>query len=410
MTPALRRLALSALACLVLAPGASAWTYRAEQTTTADGVTLRFVHLANPGRIPCVLVHGIASNLAEWNVPGRSFAAYLADHGYDVWCVNLRHAGHAPFQSDGDGRHSFDDLVVLDVPAIVSAVRAATGQRPFLVGHSLGGMVTLAWLQGVRRASVPVGLGLSTHGLTIERGDRIEADPALAAQRAGQVRGIVALAAPARFTWPLNPPPARATTSGYWDMNLLLEYLAWSPDANVASLLVPVVPGRQVIDVLTDDVTSFPFVGAPIRGYLGRVTRDIGRTYLVAEIMRPGSVDASTLYDALDIAVDDAPVGILRQFMDGIRTGDMREAEVEDPLRRPYSYADGASRVRAPLLWVAGREDKLANDDAIAATFRTVGSPDKTLLETDHGHVDLVIGDAAPQDVWSPVLGWLAAR
>lgn len=117
-------------------------------------------------RAPILLVHGFGQNRYAWHLPARSFANHLARAGYDVFNLDLR--GH------GRSRHlgaraprSVDEYVSEDLPIAVEELLSHTGNRaPFLVGHSLGGLVSYA------------------------------AAPRLA----GAVRGIVAIGSPYHFT------------------------------------------------------------------------------------------------------------------------------------------------------------------------------------------------------------------
>jgi pimeloyl-ACP methyl ester carboxylesterase len=93
---------------------------------------------------PILLVHGFGQNRYAWHLPARSLSNYLARAGFDVFNLDLR--GH------GRSRHfgarpprSVDDYVSEDLPIALDEVRSHTGGRaPFLVGHSLGGLVSYA--------------------------------------------------------------------------------------------------------------------------------------------------------------------------------------------------------------------------------------------------------------------------
>ena len=95
-------------------------------------------------RAPVLLVHGFGQNRYAWHLPSRSLANHLARSGYDVFNLDLR--GHGRSRHFG-GRASrgVDDYVREDLPAAVAEVQALSGNRAvFLVGHSLGGLVSYA--------------------------------------------------------------------------------------------------------------------------------------------------------------------------------------------------------------------------------------------------------------------------
>ncbi len=93
---------------------------------------------------PVLLIHGFGQNRYAWHLPARSFANHLAAAGFDVFNLDLR--GH------GRSRHfgaktprSVDEYVSEDLPIAVEEVLSHTNNRaPFLVGHSLGGLVSYA--------------------------------------------------------------------------------------------------------------------------------------------------------------------------------------------------------------------------------------------------------------------------
>jgi pimeloyl-ACP methyl ester carboxylesterase len=89
-----------------------------------------------------LLVHGFGQNRYAFHLPSRSFSAYLSHAGYDVFNLDLR--GHGRSRHLGARRPtSVVDYVTQDMPAAIDEVRRHNGGRPiFLVGHSLGGLVS----------------------------------------------------------------------------------------------------------------------------------------------------------------------------------------------------------------------------------------------------------------------------
>ncbi len=98
-----------------------------------------------PSRATLVLIHGYGQNRYAWHLPKRSLACYLASAGYDVFNLELRghgRSGHLGAKTP----FSPDDYVLADVPSAIESVQRVVGSdRPvFLVGHSLGGLVSYA--------------------------------------------------------------------------------------------------------------------------------------------------------------------------------------------------------------------------------------------------------------------------
>lgn len=122
------------------------------------------------------------------------FAAHLAGRGLDVFVVDWRgHGGSRPPDAGagaGLGDWSFDDLVELDLPAALAAVAHAAGVAVTdvaILGHSLGGLVTLAALgTGAIAAPKKLVLAATSVWLAGPTGDpRRRALMTLAAQIAG---------------------------------------------------------------------------------------------------------------------------------------------------------------------------------------------------------------------------------
>ena len=130
------------------------------EARTADGVTLRIDRVAARGeqRGAVVLLHAMMTDGRYFGARrDGSFAAALADAGLDVYVPDFRGHGRSRPPNARDGTWSFDDLVELDLPAIVGAAAAASRCAPTelaLLGHSLGGLVTCAAL-GTGRIPAP---------------------------------------------------------------------------------------------------------------------------------------------------------------------------------------------------------------------------------------------------------------
>lgn len=93
-------------------------------------------------RGPVLLVHGFGQNRYTWHNARRSFSAYLATHGWDVFNVDLR--GHGRSRRFGAPRpRGLDDYIRYDVPAFAREALALSGRpRLFFVGHSMGGLLS----------------------------------------------------------------------------------------------------------------------------------------------------------------------------------------------------------------------------------------------------------------------------
>ncbi|WP_217184216.1 alpha/beta fold hydrolase [Streptomyces sp. AC495_CC817] len=92
--------------------------------------------------VQIVLVHGIRTSATMW----RSQLAYLDEHGYDATAVDL----------PGHGTRRLEDFTLHEaLHTIDAAVRAAAERGPvLLVGHSMGGLLSLAYTGGAETPPV----------------------------------------------------------------------------------------------------------------------------------------------------------------------------------------------------------------------------------------------------------------
>jgi pimeloyl-ACP methyl ester carboxylesterase len=134
--------------------------------TTADGWRLALARYpplgASRRRFPVLLCHGLGANRCSFDL-GRdpSLAVYLANAGFDVWCLELRGHGRSDRPGLFSPRHfgwSFDDYLHIDLPTAIAKVQKITGMPQLhVVGHSMGGMLCLchcATASEIRSATV----------------------------------------------------------------------------------------------------------------------------------------------------------------------------------------------------------------------------------------------------------------
>lgn len=113
--------------------------------TTADGLRLAVYRIGDRGGIPVILSHGMFSNHRSC----MGLASFLAKQGHECWIFEWR--GHGASDRP-DLPHSFDDVALLDVPAIVESITSRSGREGvFWVGHSGGGLILLMWIARFQR-------------------------------------------------------------------------------------------------------------------------------------------------------------------------------------------------------------------------------------------------------------------
>jgi predicted alpha/beta hydrolase len=123
-------------------------SFEETEIRTADGVSLRAVVNDPPPGVPlagtCVLAHAMFARKSEWGRRDRpGMADAFAALGHRTIAFDFR--GHGDSAIAPGGTWGYDDLVRLDLPAVVDCARARGEGRPVMVvGHSLGGHVALA--------------------------------------------------------------------------------------------------------------------------------------------------------------------------------------------------------------------------------------------------------------------------
>lgn len=110
--------------------------------TTPDRVRISVSHLpARAGGAPdaVLLIHGLTTSSDMFVMPEHvSMAAYLHDHGFDVWLADFRMSNHYAYNTQQ--AFGFEDIGSYDWPTIVGFVREQIGARRRLhvIAHCLG--------------------------------------------------------------------------------------------------------------------------------------------------------------------------------------------------------------------------------------------------------------------------------
>lgn len=126
----------------------------------------------------------------------------------------------------------------------------------------------------------------------------------------------------------------------------------------------------------------------------------------------PKSMDGKVIRRLQAWAFEDISAGVARQFHDWV---------VNDAFRSLDGKVDYQERMRAhraPFLLVAATEDLLAPPPCVQRAFSMLGSEEKTLRvvgksegnRVDYGHGDLLLGRAAPGEIYPLVEAWLSER
>ena len=116
---------------------------------TADKAAICLHHYPGGGE-PVLLVHGIASNAAFWDVSEElSVAKRLQSAGFDVWALDERGHGEAkrtPSRKKQRFGWIIDDYGFYDIDAAIQHIQSKGHDRLHYIGHSLGGMALAPYL------------------------------------------------------------------------------------------------------------------------------------------------------------------------------------------------------------------------------------------------------------------------
>ena len=118
-------------------------------------------------------------------------------------------------------------------------------------------------------------------------------------------------------------------------------------------------------------------------------------TYTPLPLWRPGSFADADLRHTLTHAFDNDSHHVFADLVDMLASGGARAGRL--PVRERLQL------VTAPMLAIGGTFDTLAPADTVEALLLQTSSSSKQFVQVDAGHIDLIIGAAAPSAVWAPM-------
>lgn len=348
-----------------------------ERLETDDGWSLAIHRVAPTTAVwhqPILMIHGLCSNYATWDLnETQSIQRFMASRGFDTWALDLRGAGDSDRPAPGrylNWNYSIDDFIHYDAPAALEHVLARTGaQKAFVMGHSMGGLITYGML--------------GTH-------------PELQ----NRVQGIVTLAG-----------------AGLMGSDGSGENPASQAILSLAGLVAPFVIDNMVVptEAMAQAGSSIP--GASF--FLEALAK-----WVAIWIWNPRNVTVDLIDQMAAKAVGNTNTNILQQFAVFSRVydtfsfgGRIGYSEASDYYKAngEVSYYQSLAAIKVPALVAAGSADRLVAAHNIQSVWQKLGSFDKVYVEYgrshgteyDYGHVDLVMGKNAHLEVYPELYDWL---
>lgn len=387
---------------------------------TSDGATVAIKRKPIPGGPPIIFIHGIAVNAELWDLPEvkgpdftfRSLASLLHEVGYDLWLMSLRGHGTVTLRSEppaGQEDWCVDHFIVYDLPAVIDHVRQQTGQRPIVIGASMGSMTLAGYVQGA--TAVQTGQG--------EQGLKIVAEPALARTRQEKLAGCVFAEFPAALRW----PDALYDASGKLDWRVLLrDWWRHDPDANFP---VEVLSRWGWLQALVGAVGEIPLAWLGGRGsgepWYRRLPAPLAERIEQLEVgalealMRIAGVftgqsnhRAEVMLHGRRFIFDTMKAGVLQQMAKCVR----QRAFVSALGTPDHVYSDHYALVTAPVLVVQGGRDRIANPDIVRSVFFDgIASDDKEFMfDPDVAHGEIEAAPLACERLYPRIIAWIAAH
>jgi len=152
--------------------------------------------------------------------------------------------------------------------------------------------------------------------------------------------------------------------------------------------------------IVTVDI---PALAHPLMPLHGEVTG-----WLDWLLYNPDNVSAESYRKMMAMGLAPVSGGVLRQFSLWFEHDAMLSAD------GTLDYRALLPRARGPALVIAGKLDRFAPPPAVKAGYDAFGGPKRFFIAGeengfahDYGHMDLMLGDRAPQELWPRVLAFL---
>lgn len=314
---------------------------------TDDGWALAMHHWPARGdkrRHPILMVHGFAANRLHFDLDERySFARAARNRGFDVYILELRGAGLS---------------------------RAPGGRDRVLFQWGFGDYaerdLPTAVATVLERSGAP-----SLHGVGHSMGGMLFY--AIGTQSRAELKSIVAIGSPLVHQLDLGPNERR----------LLQVAMTITPESANSR-----VPLRKLLEV---------------SGYF----ISLGTRLADGILFNAANVEPTIMARMAREAIADIPLKLVLELT--------HHMAGQNGTNSPYEYENNLSAIRVPVLAIGGSVDRVARPTSVTAAVARLVSADVRYREmgtaygdrTDYGHVDLLTGRNAPEEVYPILLDFL---
>ena len=178
----------------------------------------------------------------------------------------------------------------------------------------------------------------------------------------------------------------------------------------MASPVVQIATGSRLVKLASEGLLATSSRHLPQRRALTTLWLLARSSPRMLEVgMNTLNVDRRAFGRALRRFICYVPTGKLRQFVRWSRLGTFTSAD------GTVDYRGSLHGIAVPVLVIAGAGDRIAPPASIHPAYDAIASEHKTYREfsiangdaADYGHVDLVFGTRAPDEVFPAIASWL---
>ena len=327
-----------------------------------------------PKRGPVIMSPGVSSNANLFRIDDKgnnlqlnepnSFANLLAAEGFDVYLFHpgyaervytryvSRHCKNSTYYKKKyrvSNKYSYKDLVDIELPAVINFVCEYSEKDELSwIGYSLGGM--------------------TAYSLMAKRPDN-------------PIKNLITIGSPMAFN--------KIFFRFIRYINFTTTLLGFEEDALLGNLAQNMVPLTRTIRTLPDWFIRF--------------------NLLSPYLFNPMNISNATIRTLLGQITEPMPRALQRFFIQYIHTGGYSAKE------KITNYLNQLRQLRHTnknFLFFYGTEDLIASPESVFLAREVISpdDPENLIASSSAGHIDLIVGNNAHEQVWKPAVEWLKIK